>query len=105
MSDKQYAEILMGEKTQLDSHQYFFGLIIDGEVIFSTAYTIGYTISSSCEAAAEEFSRTLKEKNVSKYSVTNGKRITTNGEIDSCNSMPEDNVEVFKETLDAKLKE
>ncbi len=109
------AEILLGSRLlpNISPYRSFssedtFSLIIDGEYLGgSKRPTFGrepMNIGLIEQACA--FAETMQKNGVVDYKITNGERIRyTNDERVEVRRMSEDRVELFKQTLDTKLKE
>jgi len=81
-----------------------FTLYLD-EKMMSSPKIIGCTYQDNCKEQAIEFGEIMKTKGLSTYDIINGQRMRhTTNEIVRCPEMPEDGLQIFRETLEQTLK-
>jgi len=104
-------EILIGRSKEnkggLDYCEDCFSLVIDGDLTF-VANPVSASPDSyfaSCRQISDAWYERLKGIGVRQYAVINGMKINRDGNVRTpCEFIPEDDVELFKRTLEAKIR-
>lgn len=110
--ETQKSEILMGMRskysdgTPISCLQDVYTLYIGGEMVCSQKHLGGGGYKTTCKENAAEFGERMRANGVSEYDIINGQRMRhTTHERVPCHRIPDDGVMIFRETLDAKLRE
>jgi len=96
------ARIFIGREREISSSlSDVFALCIDGKAIYSFK-TNGQDCTSNCRDAAGEIAQQMIKKGIKDYCIENGKRQHLSG-IVPCPAISPDGINVFRNTLDARL--